>query len=217
MFRSMLIVAITMLFASPAAAQTTPPDNGEAQHAQRLEREAKTLDAAAARAGTPQGQQRVADAIATQFKVDQTVVNDLRAKNLGFGEVTITLGLAQELVKKDPTLTQQQAIDKILAQRASGRGWGVIARDMDLKLGKIVSEVKRVDRRVERVARVEKAERREAEKAERAERVERVEKAEKAERAERPEKLEKVEKPEKVEKAQRAERVERVERVERSG
>lgn len=209
MLRTMMAVAVTLMFVGTAAAQTTrPPDNGEIQHAQRLDAEAKALDDNAAKVTTtPQGQQRVAEAIARQFKVDDKVVSDLRAKNLGFGEVSITLGLAQELMKKDPGLTQQRAIDKILAQRASGMGWGQIAHSMDLKLGKIVSDVKRADKGVERLARVEKHD-----KIDKAERE--VEKAERHERMEKAEKLEKAEKPEKVEKFQR---VERVERVERSG
>lgn len=205
MLRTMMAVALTLTFVGTAAAQTMrPPDNGEIQHAQRLDAEAKALDDNAAKVTTPQGQQRVAEAIARQFKVDDKVVSDLRAKNLGFGEVSITLGLSQELMKKDPSLTQQRAIDKILAQRASGMGWGQIAHSMDLKLGKIVSDVKRADKGVERLARPGKHD-----KIDKAERD--VEKAERHERMEKAEKLEKAGKPEKVEKVQRVERAERVE------
>jgi hypothetical protein len=93
----------------------------------------------------------------------------LGTKGLGFGEVSILLGLA--------TRTEQSP-DAILQLRQSGMGWGQIARHFNTKLGPIISSVKATERGVDRVAR--------AEKAERAEKMEKAKKPEKPERPERP-------------------------------
>jgi len=68
---------------------------------------------------------------------------------MGYGEIATALALSQELMKGDKALTQQQALDTILAKRASGEGWGKIAHELGLKLGHVVSEVHKADKRVE--------------------------------------------------------------------
>ena len=73
-------------------------------------------------------------------------------------------------------MSQQQALDTILAKRAAGEGWGKIAHDRNLKLGHVRSKVEKAEKQVAR-----------------------VERSEKAEKAEKPEKMEKPEKPAKVE------------------
>ncbi len=190
--------ALAIFFVSVAAAQTTTPDPGEVKHAQRLETQAKQLDADAAKAGTmPDGQKRVTETIAKQFKVEESVVTDLRSRKMGFGEISISLALSQELMKQNKTLTQQQALDTILARRQTGgQGWGAIANSLGLKLGRVVSEVHSADRRVERLAKVDKSGR-----DGRHEKAEKVEKAEKPDRADHG----------------RADRPERADRVDRSG
>src|SRR5438046_4948777 len=63
--------ALAFLFVSVAAAQSSRPvDPGEMKHAERLQIEAKGIDADAAKAMSPEGQQRITDTIAKQFKVD---------------------------------------------------------------------------------------------------------------------------------------------------
>lgn len=183
--------ALALLFVTTAAAQSSRPvDPAEQKHADRLGAETKELDAKAAKAAaTPEGQRRVTEAIAKEFKVDPSVVTDLRNRKMGFGEITTALALSQELMKRDKTLTQQQALDSILAKRAGGEGWGKIAHDLNLKLGHVRSEVEKAEKNVAR--------------------VERVEKAEKVEKGEKPDKVDKTEKPEKVQRVERPERPER--------
>ncbi len=179
-----LMAALTLV-ASPAAGQSTRPDDGERKHAERLQAQAKELDADAAKAtATPAGQRRVTEAIAKQFKVQDSVVTNLRSRNMGYGEITIALALSQALMKRDTTLSQQQALDTILAKRAAGGGWGEIAHALGLKLGKVVSEVHKADKRVDHIAKVEKGEK--TEKVEKAEKHEKMEKPEKPMKAERP-------------------------------
>jgi len=172
---------VVALFVTTVAAQSSRPvDPSEQKHGERLGTEAQELDAKAGKAAaTPEGQRRVTEAIAKDFKVDPSYVTDLRNRKMGFGEITIALALSQELMKQDKAMSQQQALDTILAKRTAGEGWGRIAHDLHLKLGHVRSEV-------------EKAEKQEA-------RVERAEKAEKLEKMEKVEKMEKPEKPAKVE------------------
>ncbi len=192
-----LLGAIALLVAGAASAQERRPiDPGEQKHLERLQAEARELDAEAAGAtATPEGQRRVTQALAKQFKVPESVVTDLRNPKPGYGGVAITLALSDELMKRDKSLTRQQAIDSIVARHQAGQGWGVIARDLGLKLGHVVSEVKKTEKHVADVshARSEKAEK--AEKGDRAAKVEKAEKPEKFEKPERPEKPMKPEKP----------------------
>jgi hypothetical protein len=185
------VSAVALLFVSVAAAQPTtkPLDAGEIKHAERMQTEANEIDAETAKL-TPAGQKRVTETIAKQFKVDPSLVSDLRTKKMGFGEITSALALSQELMKQDKALSQQQALDTVLAKRASGNGWGQIAHSLGVKLGHVRNELKRTEKSV---ARVEKAER--AEKAEKAEKTEKPEKIEKAVKMEKPEKPMKAERP----------------------
>ena len=183
--------ALALLFVSVAAAQpgTQAVDPGEIKHGERIQSEANEINDETSKL-TPAGQKRVADSIAKQFKVDPSVVTELRNKKMGFGEITTALALSQELMKQDKTLTQQQALNSILAKRASGDGWGKIAHTLGLKLGHVRSELERTEKSVSRVEKAEKAE-----KAEKLEKTEKPEKPQKAEKLEKPEKPMKAERP----------------------
>ena len=178
--------------------------------------------------------------LAREFKVQQSTVTTLREqKKLGFGDIAIVLGLAQEEAKREK-VPLDVAIDRVVARRETGAGWGQVAHDLDLKLGKVVSEVKEVGKGLAAVQKPDRVEPAKGEKPEvgrpeklgmpeRPEKLEKLEKpakAEQIEKLERPAKLERVEKPERVEKVERLEqvvrpekpvRVERPERVERPG
>lgn len=153
------------------------------KHERQLDADAKQIDADASRAAsTPDGQRRVTERIAKQFNVQPSVVTDLRSRKLGFGGATIALALSQELMKRDSSLSQQAALDSILAQREAGKGWGVIAQGLDLKLGHVVSEVKKAEKATEHIAgKPEKVEKSTA-KVEKPEKMPRVEKPAKPER-----------------------------------
>ena len=184
----LLTAGVALTFPVVAAADARQDNE---KHERQLQRDAKHLDADAARASnTPDGQRRVTERIASQFNVQPSLVTDLRNRKLGFGGATIALALSQELMKRDSTLGQQAALDKILAERQAGKGWGVIAHDLGLKLGPVVSEVKKAGKATEQVAG----------KPDKVARVEKGEKAEKIEKPDRPEKIEKIERPAKPEK-----------------
>ena len=181
------VVALVIGSAGLAFPAMTPADDRQdnIKHERQLQADARQLDADATRASnTPEGQRRVTERIAGQFNVQPSVVTDLRNRKLGFGGTTIALALSQELMKRDSTLSQQAALDKIVAERQAGKGWGVIAHDLGLKLGHVVSEVKKAGTATEQIAG----------------KPDKVTKAEKIEKPAKPEKIEKIERPAKPEK-----------------
>lgn len=62
-----------------------------------------------------------------------------RAKgDLGYGEIYISLVLAQALAKSS-SMQGDEALNRILARRAEGKGWERIAHDLALKLGPVLA------------------------------------------------------------------------------
>ena len=173
----LLMAGVALTYPVPVPAD----DVKDQKHERQLQADAKQLDADAARASnTPDGQRRVTERIAKEFKVQPSVVTDLHSRIGGYGQATIALALSQELMKQDKTLSQQAALDKIVALRQSGKGWGVIAHELGVKLGRVVSEVKRAEKATDHVAgKPDKADK------------------DKVAKAEKPEKMEKPAKPEK--------------------
>jgi hypothetical protein len=166
---------------SPAVAAEGAKDIQKQE--QQLQADAKKLDADAARASsTSEGQRRLDERLVKQFNVDPSVISGLRARNFSHGQMTIALALSQELMKKDSTLTPQAAVDKIVADRQAGKGWGVIAHRYDLKLGHVISEVKKADKAAAQISGKPDA---------------KVAKTDKPDKPDKPEKMEKPEKPEK--------------------
>lgn len=159
-----------------------------------LQERAQRIDAAAAKTSTPEGQQRVTDAIAKEFKVSDNTVTTLHdQKKLGFGEVTITLALAQELSKRDK-ISMSAATDQILARREAGAGWGKIANDLGFKLGRVVADVHRTEKKVTAVERAERKQDRTG-KGDKDDRLDKADRSDKMDRADKPEKPERAERP----------------------
>src|SRR5437879_2650798 len=120
----LLMAGVALTFPVAVAAE----DVKDQKHERQLQADAKQLDADATRASsTPDGQRRVTERIAKEFKVQSSVVTDVRARTGSYGQATIALALSQELMTRDKTLTQQAALNTILAQRQAGKGWGVIS------------------------------------------------------------------------------------------
>ena len=117
-------------------------------------------------------------------------VQDLRAKGLGFGEISTVLALAAKQSSTNP-----KTVDQILAMRQSGEGWGKIARDLGYKnLGSVISKVKATDKGITHVA---------------SDRGPHVDKVSGTDKFEKPEKVTKIDKPERIERVERPERPER--------
>lgn len=168
---------------------------------------------------------------------------------MGYGNVFATLALAQEDLAQagitEPTaeelatalnggsitvngVTTQFA--GVLTLRASGMGWGQIAKELGVNLGRVISSLRSGNERLASAGDARNSHGRSGEKAAKAEKAEKAEKgsgasasgrthaAERAERvtvAEHPVRVERAERPERVERPERPERVERPERPER--
>jgi hypothetical protein len=110
-----------------------------------------------------------------------------RSGTMGYGEIHIALALAQEY-SAERGVTADVALDRILAQRIEGKGWGRIAQDAGFKLGPVVSRLRSDNARLERPV---------------------PHRVTQAERAVRPERMEKPDRPERLERPMRPERFER--------
>lgn len=159
-----------------------------------------------------------AETLAKQFKVEVGTVEQLRASKQGWGEISIRMGLAQELVKTDPKTypTMTEALQKVGDLRAQGSGWGAIAKDLGFKLGPVVSEMRHV--RNEMRAEMRNAEfdgggkvgkREPGHERLQLEREHKGDRMERAERMDRPERMEKPERPERPDRPDRPEKPER--------
>jgi|GEM_PF-2305277 len=147
----------------------------------------------------------------------ETVIETIIVENgngqMGFGEVSLTLGLAESLL--GPGASYSDITDVlygdagILAMRAEGMGWGEIYQSFDMKVGDVMKGVKS-----NHVADLETLNRGQTKRLEKLD-VASLEKVAKPEKVERVEKAARPEKPERIEKASRPERPERVERVAR--
>jgi hypothetical protein len=161
-----------------------------------------------------------ADTLSQQFKVEPTIVENLRASKQGWGEIAIRLGMAQELMKVDPNTypSMTEALQKVGDLRAQNMGWGAIAKSLDLKLGSIVREVRHAHNEIRKTERMENGRRAEnvkgrdkeidtrPEKALRTDKMDRVEKMDKVDKMERPERFDRVEKPMRPERPEKPER-----------
>lgn len=153
----------------------------------------------------------------TTALVDRTVINPNGP--MGYGEVNITLAMAQALVDGGAFADLQSALTGasstvtnpdgtttttleggVLAMRADGMGWGQIAKELGFNLGSLVSASNNggnTSARAERGADAAKADR--AAKPERVARAERPVRPEKIDRPDRPARPERPERPQKPE------------------
>ena len=94
----------------------------------------------------------------TRFKVDAAStpgaltlqdVQNLRAKGVGFGDISILLALTA----KQPNPASAKSLRYVFAVRQAGQGWSMIARDLGYKtLGSVIKRVKATERDVTRLA-----------------------------------------------------------------
>jgi Skp family chaperone for outer membrane proteins len=177
----LVLTGLFLCAAMPALAQDKPADEKKAVSA------AAELDKDAAK---PYGEKLVTEKIKTEFKVDDARVQGLREQKLGYGEISIALSLAEEL----PGGITDANVQKVMAMRQGPPviGWGKIAKDLNLKLGPVISGVKKMS------AEVRKQERKDAKMEKKgAEKNEKQERMEKHERNEKTERMEKTERPDK--------------------
>jgi hypothetical protein len=133
--------------------------------------------------------------LSSQFNVDPSVVEGLRAQKQGWGETTIELAMAQHLTQTDAKTypTMADALNKIESLRSQKMGWGKIANSLGFKLGPVVSAAMHTRNELRKESRVEKSPGSlKSEKSERAERSTMTEKIGRPDFAGRPERVERV-------------------------
>jgi len=189
-----LVVLMMALIAGHAAAQAvdTKGDKELTQLTQKIDKGAADRDGGRVTAKI------VDEWKGTKFKFDPNSapreltaqdVQDLRAKKLGYGEISILLALTA----KQPNSATAKSVSEILAMRQSGEGWGKLARDLGYKnLGSVVKSVKATDKDVTKVA-MERSDK--PDKSGKMDKPDKLEKPDKPEKPDRPEKPEKAEKP----------------------
>lgn len=116
----------------------------------------------------------------------------------GYGNVFIVLALSQAALTQSgntsPTSEQlSTTINGVLEKRSSGMGWGQIAKDLDLNLGKVISSIKSGKDRLETSLRAKDG--REKGAALHAEHAPRAAKPERQDRPTRPDKPERGQRP----------------------
>jgi len=109
------------------------------------------------------GRKAVEEQLKAEFGVDDARIQSLRDKKLGYGGVALVLALSQKL---EGGITDAN-VDRVLALRQGPpvMGWGRVARELGVKLGPCISQVKKVRAEARRAA----AEARSAKRAERRE------------------------------------------------
>ena len=96
-------------------------------------------------AQTPKGEQVVADRLSQELGMPAAKVQAQREQTkLGWGEILIANRLAQKT---------GMSFDQVVSEFRSGKGWGKIAQEHNVNLGKLVSEVKESRQSVEAEAR----------------------------------------------------------------
>lgn len=126
--------------------------------AQEKSKDEKQLDSAAAEldkaAGQPEGEKAVAEKIKNEFKVDDARVQGLRDQKLGYGGISIALGLAQGM----PGGITDANMEKVMALRQGPpvTGWGNVAKQLGLKLGPVTASTKKVSAEARKKVKAEK-------------------------------------------------------------
>jgi hypothetical protein len=136
MKRSLLILIVGVMTAL-AVTGTAWADLSKAE--KNLEREAKRLNDTAAK---PDGEKAVVKRLVAELKATEQQVQALRDRKLDYGEIAVVLSLAQTMPGGATDANAQKVLS--LRQGPPIAGWGDVARQLDTKLGRIVSQVRKV-------------------------------------------------------------------------
>lgn len=126
-----LVLAATLPAAFAADARSKDEKNLDKEIA-RLERTASA----------PEGERAVVRRIAADFRIAEDAVRTLRGAGLGYGEIVIVYTLARAL----PGGITEANVGQVRALREGPpvRGWDAVAKGAGAKLGKVVSQLKKI-------------------------------------------------------------------------
>jgi hypothetical protein len=103
-----------------------------------------------------EGKQRVADKIKTQFGVDDARLMGLHFRRMNNGDIAIALGLAQGMRR----VITDKNLQRIVALREGPpeAGWGKVAKELGVKLGPVISKLRKVSAEVRKQEKADTAE-----------------------------------------------------------
>lgn len=139
MNKSLLVLLLATGLIFPPIVKTygdTEQDNN------KLSREAFTIDN---QTQSQEGRQAFVDRVKDQFGIDETQVQSLRQRNLGYGEIGIVYALAAQMTGGVNDENVRKIMD--LRQNEPGNtGWGNIAKSLNLNLGHVQSRLDKITR-----------------------------------------------------------------------
>ncbi|MBI3874424.1 MAG: hypothetical protein HY300_00320 [Verrucomicrobia bacterium] len=131
--KKMMVLYLAAMLFNGAASPASADDKSD------LDRKVTALDAQAVK---PDGQERVFTAISKESGVPvASLKQQKQSSGLGFGDLLIANALAKATGK---------TFDQIVTEFKSHEGWGKIAKENNVKLGKLISQVKRAEEATER-------------------------------------------------------------------
>lgn len=77
----------------------------------------------------------------TRYNVDDATIQELREKNMGFGEIATTLSFAQEMRGGINDQNIQKIID---LRRSQKKGWGEIAKDLKVNVDEVTTNIQSI-------------------------------------------------------------------------
>lgn len=125
MIRNVLILTLSVL----AAASVALAD--ETKDSKKLEKQAKEFDSEATKTGNAAVFQKMSDRLKIPVS---TLESQKQSSGFGFGQLYIANALAAETGR---------SFDQISSDFRAGKGWGVIAKENNVKVGPIMSDLKR--------------------------------------------------------------------------
>lgn len=134
MLRRMFVWSLSLALAAVAALAET---KDQSKSLKEMQKQATRLDAAAA----GQSQETVFNLLSQQLSIP---VETLRAQ-----QTSTNLAPGQLFIANSLAAASGKTFDQIAEEFKSGKGWGQIANESDLNLGKVVSDLKRANKQVE--------------------------------------------------------------------
>ncbi len=129
----MAVVSLLVFMTGTATAKTT------AKNEKKLTSEISMLNKDAS---LPRGDQVVMDKLSKEFKVTSDQISALRSKNMGYGEIAAVYAFADKM----PGGITDDNINKVTSMVQGKKGWGTIAKSLNVDLGSVRSKVDSIEK-----------------------------------------------------------------------
>jgi len=122
-----------------AAAGVFAQSTNDSKDLQEMQKQATRLDSEASQS---QGHEAVLESLSKQLNVPvATLQAEQKSTNFGFGQLFIANSLAA---------ASNKTFEQVSQEFKSGKGWGEIAKENNVKLGRVVSDLKRANKQVQK-------------------------------------------------------------------